>query len=316
MNLTIWQAGLVLLCFLYSPQSAAATPEHITEAMLQEMADSFPPLVRRQVPCADKITSYPIAHQKGLAIELVLKEGLCTENFDFAKLRQSIIDNYKNSQLLQSFISWYQRGFFLEYALKAHDGKALGKIRVDPQTMHWQAFSTLVVAPETADELHIAIGGKTLSFFAKGFVTAAELVPGYPMAQHYCGIDYQQEKYLFIKGKVRLLLSVIALPPTPPAEQQLQCINKADFEVQNQPSEHLQKAAHWLNGTVHPSEFILTPIYTLNETQGQEKNLISAFSALADPHTAIYIVYEAPNDAANQVPLKALLASIKLNPVP
>jgi hypothetical protein len=294
--LSVW-----MICF-YSV--AQANPWDITEEMMLQMTEAIPMLEKtlsdKSPPCIKSLKMSRLMKEKGFVVEVIYKQGIC---IDIVLLHQQMLAKLKAQS---GMIHWFQRGFFLEYIYKGHDGKKIGEFRIDREALFGKSFSQHLESAGNSEYQRIILSGKTLSFLVKDMQIPEFMTPGYPMTHRYCNIDFNQELYFFRNKEISLSFSVISLSNSLPNNKQLQCISEGDFAIQKKSPE-----TYRIDTSVKKNG-LLKPVYKIIEYTGKKEEIVYALSSLVGNNTAIYFVFSGSNNAANQKLIDDIIDSVRL----
>jgi hypothetical protein len=305
-------AFLLYVLFCHSVVQAKAWD--ITEEMMQQFASTLPALEMELVTkntCFEKIKTSRIVGEKGFIVEVTLKKDTCSKMVHESLLRNATLSLLKGSPLFSGMTHWYHRGFFIDYIYKSYAGITIAKYRIDREALFWKTFSQLDETVNNSQYYRIKLNEQTLSFLAKDLQVSDMITPGMPMPYKYCDIEYNQERYFFLNEKVTLSLSVIALSKSWPDDQQLRCINEADFAIQKRLPEQMEKKFRIDTPTLVNNN-ILSPAYKIIEYNDQEESMIYALSSLIAEQQAIYFVFSGPNDTTTEKLINEIIGSVKI----
>jgi hypothetical protein len=304
--------GFCLLSLIGYQTESNAKVGDITEDMMQEMVSATPKFasgILAKTPCAKEIKSYRYKNEKGLVIEIVLK-NLCCTKFKTSQITKALIDDIKSKSTWSGLTHWLQRGFFYYYIYKDQSGKTISEFRLDREAFIGKQFSRLIETEEPSGSIRIALQNSTLSFSPNGLEIFKEWAPGLPFTQKYGKWLFPQERYIFRKDSYSVALSVIALNKSASEIEQLNTINDGDFELQQRPISSvikLDKIERLHVKTIN----LFTPVYHLIETIDNKKQLTYAYSSLIGNHLALYFVLTGPDHPDTETKVVNILDSMK-----
>jgi len=182
-----------------------AKPWDITEDMIQEMVKAMPVFEQRmesKISCRNQVKGTRIKNEKGIKFEIALLEDNCIK--DLSLSRELMINEFRLSPRWSEMAPWFQRGFFFNYIYKDKNNKILADLRLDREAVFGKPIS---IFHEKEDKSHFVIdaGNQRISLNSFGLPLSELIVPGRPVIEKYCDIEFKQERSFFVSDSVSLV---------------------------------------------------------------------------------------------------------------
>gem|GEM_PF-4520415 len=292
---------------------AYAKPWDITEEMLQEMVQVMPVFEERmagQMGCPSQSKGTRIENQKGFNFEVTFLDDTCTNDLFFS--REAIIDKFKLLLQWREMASWFQRGFFFNYIYKDKNNKILAEMKVDREALFGKPIS-IFHEEESGPQFIIDVGDQRISLNSFGLPITDLIVPGKPVSEKYCDIEFKQERSFFVSDNVSLVFSVIQLSENWPVEDQLRCMNVGDFDLifsgKNFKDFRVLKAP----ADKFVSDDMNLVFKVVDKTKANNEVIWVAFSRLLGNRKAVYFGFGGPANESTEQLIKSIMDSVRIN---
>ncbi|AEF99654.1 hypothetical protein [Methylomonas methanica] len=304
----IWSFSMFLLFLLFMPVSYAK-PWDITEEMIQEMVEAMPAFEQRataKLSCRNQVKFTRIENQKGFNIEITLLEDGCIK--DLYLSRELMIDEFKLLAHVGEMASWYQLGLFFNYIYKDKNNKILADLRIDREAIFGEPIS-IFHEEENTSKFFIDVGDQKITLNSFGLPISDLIVPGKPVSDKYCDIEFKQERSFFVRDNVSLSFSVIQLSQYWPVEEQLHCINIGDFDLIFLHDYKNIKVLYSPKDKVASKSISLIYKVVYKSEEGN-KMLWVAFSGLLEKRKAVYFAFGGPENESTEQLIKNIMSSV------